>query len=159
VIGAGGLPASTNARRLSAGAGFQSPNRALSLKKRPDPQVLFGSPGLHAPEVCPPFSVMSGFRFLQHTHRLHVLTHGIQALLGVTKSLFGQLLQLLGPLVSAQVLQAECDGDQAISKIVRLVAGEPADACHVVALHVPWVRGFTVCGCRPFRIQPHDQPM
>jgi hypothetical protein len=43
--GVGGLPLSTNAQRLSPGTGFQSLTGALSLNKREDPLVFFGSLG------------------------------------------------------------------------------------------------------------------
>jgi hypothetical protein len=43
--GVSGLPLSTNAQRLSPGTGFQSLTGALSLNKRQDPLVFFGSLG------------------------------------------------------------------------------------------------------------------
>src|SRR6185437_10200884 len=45
LIGVGGLPLSTNSQRLSPGTGFQSLTGSLSLNKRQDPLVFFGSLG------------------------------------------------------------------------------------------------------------------
>ena len=45
LVGVGGLPLSTNSQRLSPGTGFQSLTGSLSLNKRQDPLVFFGSLG------------------------------------------------------------------------------------------------------------------